>query len=149
SSPRLMTLKQTGHRVRPVLAFTSASASARTSSSGRLKRWKASRCALLGPMPGRRPSSRMSVIRALGKRTLIVRPSGGGGPRGSEQPAHPAEPAHAAHRGAHLLLLQLLGAALGLAHGGGDEVLEHLDVLGVDHLWVDAHGGDGAVAGGG
>src|SRR5690606_1099095 len=128
SSLVLMTLKQMGQVVSPVLALTRASASARTSSSGRLKRWNARRCALLGPTPGNRPSSRIRVRRALGNLTLTASASPGAVATyccvaGSEEAAHAAHAAESAHGGAHLLLLQLLGAALRFVDGCGNEVL--------------------------
>ncbi len=48
----------------PTVAFTSrmASASASASSSEARSTWKASRCAVRWPMPGRRPSSVMSLL---------------------------------------------------------------------------------------
>src|SRR5690554_5289805 len=91
----------------------------------------------------------MRVRRALGKRTLTGGISAAWRSRVSEEAAHAAHAAEPAHGGAHLLLLQFLGAALGFVDGGGYQVLEHLDVLGVHHLGVYPHGGDGALARGG
>src|SRR5215208_539375 len=72
-------------------------------------------------------------------------------PSGEPTAAHAAEAPHAAQhvecahrvealgaaRAAHRLLLELLGRAQRLVERGGDEVLEHLDVIGIDGVWVD------------
>src|SRR5919112_5524478 len=71
-------------------------------------------------------------------------PSAGGGPapRDSAEAAEHVERAHGVEAAgvagaAHRLLLELLGRAQRLVERGGDHVLEHLDVLGVDRVGVD------------
>src|SRR4051794_38795173 len=105
-------------------ALTSISTSARrrTSVGSAESRWKAMRCALLGPTPGSRPSSSM---------------------RSWTAPSYTsdARQAEAAGQRAHLLLGELRRGASGVAHGGGDEVLQRLDVSGVDDFGRDDDAG--------
>jgi hypothetical protein len=56
-----VTLKQRAQKRTLALASLMAVDRRATSSAGIFSRWKAIRCADFGPMPGRRPSSSMSV----------------------------------------------------------------------------------------
>src|SRR3954447_22004560 len=49
---------------------------------------------------------------------------------------HPWQAQAAGHRG-HLLFGELLRGAESVVDGGHDQVLEHLDVVGIDCGWVD------------
>src|SRR3954466_10077305 len=103
----------------------------RTASSlGSFSRWSAMRWALLGPTPGRRPSSSMRSWTAPSYTVLQPR---------EPKPAATAEPAgQRAHRrgGAGV------GLALGVADGGDDEVLQRLEVVGVDGVLRDGQRGE-------
>ena len=61
------------------------------------------------------------------------------GATSAEQPTEGTEVEAAGHP-AHRLGLALLRAAERVGHRGDDEVLEHLDVVGVDDLGRDRHG---------
>src|ERR687898_1166088 len=105
-------------------ALTSVMALARRSASAgsTLRMWKASRWALLGPIPGSRPSS---SIRSWTGPSYIASESQAG-----RQP-------HALGDAAEPLGGQVLGLAQALVDGGGDQVAEHLDVVGVERVGVD------------
>src|SRR5215217_7293416 len=105
-------------------ALTSVMARARRSASAgsTLRMWKASRWALLGPIPGSRPSS---SIRSWTGPSYIASDSQAGW-----QP-------HALGDAAQALGGQVLGLAQALIDGGGDQVAEHLDVVGVERVGVD------------
>src|SRR5688572_31333545 len=92
---------------------TSAAASVRASASGARSRWYVNRCAVFGPMPGRRANDSMS--RATGSMRGVAT-------RGS----HPRDLETAGH-GSHLLFGHLARRAQGVVHGGHHQVLEHLD----------------------
>src|SRR5947209_6291581 len=105
-------------------------ASRSTSVSSAASRWKAMRWALFGPTPGSRPSS---SIRSWTAPSYIE----GLQPRQAETAEAVTEPAHAARDRAHLLGGQFLDRPLRIAHGCDHEVLQRLDVVGVDRLRVD------------
>src|SRR5262245_37600727 len=95
----------------------------RSASAGStLRMWKASRWALLGPIPGRRPSSSI--------RTWTGPSYMGSEPQAGWQP-------HALGDATEPLGGQVLGLAQALVDGGGDQVAEHLDVVGVERVRVD------------
>src|SRR3954454_10964173 len=103
-------------------SLTSRSASMRRSVSSRgvFSRWNASRCALFGPMPGRRTSSSMRRVRGSGSANLHSRQ------------LH-ARRQHSAHLARRLFV----GLAMGVVQGGDDEILQHHDVLFRDDLGID------------
>src|SRR4051812_35136822 len=115
-------------RQKRTLSFTSTSTDARrrTSAGSAASRWKAIRCALLGPTPGSRPSSSMRSWTA---------------PSYMWAHLHPGQPeaAHSLGQRAHLLLGQLARRAGRVADRGHDEVLEALDVVRVYDLRLDLH----------
>src|SRR3954447_14273426 len=80
------------------------------------------RCADLGPTPGRRPSSSMRSW--TGPAYMAMAASA------AEKAAEPAE----APEGG---LVDVVGSDHGVAHCGQHEILQHLDVGGIDHRWVD------------
>src|SRR3954454_17878088 len=134
-------------------------------SSGATRRWgNASRCAVRWPMPGSLPSSvtrrwtggannrRLPVLLRRGAARRAVHPRGrAAGARAAARRAEATEgvaqaealerlhriEAAGPRRGLHRLLLQLDGLAQRLVGRGQDEVLEHLDVLGIDGVGVD------------
>src|SRR3954452_14145184 len=124
------------------LSLTSVRADTRrrTSTGSAARRWKAIRCALLGPTPGSRPSSSMrswtapSYMRVLSR--VLARLQAG-----QAQAAQPA-----AER-THLLLGELAHRAVCAADGGDDEVLQGLVVVRVDDLRVDGEGCECPAAG--
>src|SRR5690348_2994488 len=86
------------------------------------------RCALFGPTPGSRPSSSIRSWTAPSYTVFLwVERSCGRLQAGQPEPA-----AHAAGQRAHAAGGQLVRDALGVADGGDDEVLQRLEVLGVD-----------------
>src|SRR5687767_9826210 len=111
-------------RQKRTLSFTSVSAVTRrrTSAGSAASRWKAIRCALLGPTPGSRPSSSMRSWTA---------------PSYIELHAREAEAAQSAGERTHRAGLELLRLARSVADGRDDEVLEALDVVRVDRPGVD------------
>src|SRR5215217_420444 len=113
-------------------ALTSVMALARRSASAgsTLRMWKASRWALLGPIPGSRPSS---SIRSWTGPSYI----GSAAPPASD--AQAGWQAHALGDAAQALGGQVLGLAQALVDGRGDQVAEHLDVVGVERVGVDRH----------
>src|SRR4051794_11384427 len=119
------------------LSLTSVRADTRrrTSTGSAARRWKAIRCALLGPTPGSRPSSSMRSWTAPSYM------------RSEARQAQAAEITETAGDRAHLLLGQVGCCPRRVAHGSDDEVLQRLDVVRVDGLGVDRHGGELATAG--
>src|SRR5215218_4834450 len=105
------------------LALTSWMALARRSASAgsTLSRWKAIRWALLGPIPGSRPSS---SIRSWTEPSYMSQPQAGWQP-------------HALGDAAEAVGGQVLGLAQALVDGGRYQVAEHLDVVGVQGGRVD------------
>src|SRR5437588_4992361 len=85
------------------------------------------RWADFGPTPGSRPSSSMSSWTGP---AYTPRP-----PASLTEQAAEAAEIEATHR----LLRQGLGPAHGVMDGGEDEILEHLDVVGVDRGGIDRH----------
>ena len=158
-------LKQTSHRRMSALTSRIASASALASSSVLRRMWNARRWAVRAPMPGSLPSSVMrrwtggacSVYLFFWARRAarLGAPPGSPGPPGppGRPPAEAAERleharrVHVAHAAAHLRGGELLGLAQRLVDRRGHEVLEHLDVLGVDRVGVDGDRLDAQVAG--
>src|SRR3954471_24146734 len=100
------------------------------------------RCADFGPIPGRRPSSSIKVCTGPSYGFTMRRSEGLLG-TGAEQPAEAAEAAEhrveikSASCGAELRGLHLLGLAHRIVDRGHDEVLERLDVSGIDHARID------------
>src|SRR5688500_18152753 len=87
-------------------------------------------------MPGKRESS---VTRRLtGGASIVVEVRARPGSHTGQAERAP-EVAEAARGGAELALLQLLRRAERLVEGGKDEVLEELDVFGVDRVRIDRH----------
>src|SRR5688572_10954945 len=121
-------------RQKVMRSFTSVMAWARrrASTGSSLRRWKAMRCADLGPTPGRRPSS---SIRSWTGAAYTSRTE------------HPAEAAEV--EAAHGAGLGLLGLGHGVVEGGEHEVLEHPHVLGVDGGGIDRDGAELEAAGDG
>src|SRR3954447_21473492 len=119
------------------LSLTSVRADTRrrTSTGSAARRWKAIRCALLGPTPGSRPSSSMRSWTAPSYM------------RSEARQAQAAEITETAGDRAHLLLGQVGCCPRRVAHSSDDEVLQRLDVVRVDGLGVDRHGGELATAG--
>src|SRR4051812_10266050 len=100
------------------LSLTSVSAwtSRRTSTMSAASRWNAMRWALLGPTPGSRPSSSIRSWTA---------PS-------YTSEARQAHATHARGERAELVLRHRLGLGRRVTNRGDDEVLQRLDVVGVD-----------------
>src|SRR5204862_6440092 len=118
-------LKQRSHHATRSLASVIERASRAASSLDSLSRWKAMRCADLGPTPGRRPSSSMRSW--TGPAYKVRGRASAAGSAAAEQAA----------KIAHGLLVQLAHRGDRVSDGGQDQVLEHLDVGGVDHFRVD------------
>src|SRR3712207_1354102 len=119
-------LKQRRHGRMRSLTSRRASASARASSGRPRTTWKAILCALLGPMEGSLESSvirRSTGLAYVAKEPLKPRYVQ---PEVTEAPGDPAE----------ALGGELLDAGQGLVDGGEHQVLERLDVLGVQNLRV-------------
>src|SRR4051794_15094737 len=119
-SPPSATLKQRSQNDTRSFTSVMARASRLASSFDSFSRWKAMRWADLGPTPGRRPSSSMRSWTGPAYTGLLA----------AEQAAQAAELAHG-----RLLELQHLGG--GVVEGGQHQVLEHLDVVGVDGVGTD------------
>src|ERR1700735_1455720 len=92
------------------------------------------RCALLGPIPGSLPSS--SIRSWTGPSNIWVR----SGLRDAQSAAHPA------CQRTELLLGQGCDLLRGVTECADDQVLQRLDVVGVDDLGIDLHRDDLAVA---
>src|SRR5690242_20053946 len=125
------TLPQIVQKCTSFFTRTRVLASRSTSSLSAASRWKAMRWALFGPTPGSRPSS---SIRSWTAPSYTVLPC-------SEAEARQVEPAPAGER-THALRGQLVGGALGVADGGHHEVLQRLDVVGVDRGGRDRESGE-------
>src|SRR3954470_8104147 len=143
------TLKQVTQNRTSACTRCSAATSRTTSADSAASRWKAMRCALLGPTPGSRPSSSMrswtapsyTVLLQEGRRRVV--------PVGSE--AGQTQPAtESAGDRAHGLRGEFVDGPLGVPDGGDDEVLQGLDVIGIDgggrdrqrgQLTATGHGG--------
>src|SRR3954447_9747669 len=97
--------------------FTSAGSADRT--------WKAIRWALFGPTPGSRPSSSIRSWMA---------------PSYTGSESREGEAARAAGRRTHLLLGQLPHRLGPVVDGGKHQILQRLDIVGVDRLRVDLDG---------
>src|SRR3712207_4419420 len=124
------TLKQVTQKRTSACTRCSAATSRPTSADSAASRWKAMRCALLGPTPGSRPSSSMrswtapsyTVLLREGRRCVVP----GGSEAGQAQAA-----TQATGDGAHGAGGELVDGPLGVPEGGDDEVLQRLDVVGV------------------
>src|SRR5580765_8451459 len=101
------------------LTRTRVWASRSTSAASAASRWKAIRCALLGPTPGSLPSSSIRSWTAPSYITYGVRSDSETGQ------AEAAEPRSARDR-AHLLFGQLVDGTLGVPHRGDHQVLQRL-----------------------
>src|SRR5215210_7776830 len=140
------TLKQVTQNRTSACTRCRAATSRLTSADSAASRWKAMRCALLGPTPGSRPSSSMrswtapsyTVLLRVGRRCAAP----GGSEAGQTQPA-----AEAARDGAHRGGGELVHGPLGVPQRGDDQVLQGLDVVGVDGGRGDGEGDDVTVAG--
>src|SRR4051794_33424160 len=118
-------------------ASSRARASRRAPSRSCCSKWNASRCADLTPTPGSR-------------RSASIRPSRAGSlaksAPASEGELHARRQRHAGGELAHLLGADLLGLADGVVEGGGDEVLQHVLVVG-EQAGVDRDPADVVLAG--
>src|SRR6187402_751427 len=85
-----------------------AAASVRASASGARSRWKVSRWAVFGPIPGRRANASMTAFVMQSR-------------------LQPRDPQAAGDRG-HLLFGDLARSAQGVVDRRDDQVLEHVDV---------------------
>src|SRR3954469_4073168 len=125
----------------------SAATSRPTSALSAASRWKAMRWALFGPTPGSRPSSSMRSWTAPSYTVGYLEFYGvrdGGLEAGQAQAAAAAE---ATGERTHPAGGQLVGVVLGIADGGDDEVLQRLQVVGIDGGWRDGEGGQLPAAG--
>jgi hypothetical protein len=120
-----VTLPQTTQKRTFSLTSVSAEVSRRTSTGSAASRWKAMRCADFGPTPGSRPSSSMRSWTAPSYTYIPGRPSPPNPPASGPifSTAAPARWRRVADR-------------------RDDEVLEALDVVGVDRLRVDLDADD-------
>src|SRR6476620_10385093 len=114
---------------RRILSFTSTSACARSRaySGGARSTWNASRVAVFSPMPGSLASSRMSRPMGSPCATSYLKEAG-------EVAAHAGQ---RTHRALHRLGGELLRLLHRLVEGGGDQIFEHADILGVDDAGID------------
>src|SRR5712691_80207 len=160
------TLAQVRQNFTRSMTSSSTAESRRTSAGSDVSRWNAIRCAPFGPTPGSWPSSSMrlwttpsyiSALPACGTGRTVGWP--GIGPAEAGQPGEPGQagdagaaarrvaetarrPAEASGEGAHLLLLQLTGRAVGVADRGEHEVSNGLRGL-LRVGGVDGGGRDG------
>src|SRR5262245_57522077 len=111
----------------------SAAASVRASVSEARSRWNVSRWAVFGPTPGSRAKD--SISRATGSMSGL-----------DTRGLHPRE-AQPAGDGGHLLLGELASGAQRIVDRGDHEVLEHVDVVGVDDRGIDGHAHELLLAG--
>src|SRR5689334_18273442 len=112
------TLQQVTQKRTSCWTRTSAATSRLTSADSAASRWKAIRWALLGPTPGRRPSS--SIRSWTAPSYTVVLFAVGRSEAGEAQ----AAATEATRERAHGALGELVGRALGVADGGDDEVLQ-------------------------
>src|SRR3954469_11954210 len=138
------TLKQVTQKRTSACTRWSADTSRPTSADSAESRWKAMRCALLGPTPGSRPSSSIRSWTAPSYTVVLCVRSAVVSRRRSEagQAETATGTAQAARERAHGARGQLVGRALGVVEGGDDEVLQRLEVVRVDGGRRDGHGGD-------
>src|SRR5438067_81340 len=119
------TFPQISQNCTPSLTLPRTSCRRPMSAGSALSRWKAIRWALLGPIPGSRPSS---SIRSWTTPSYNC----------SAAETEAAEVRHAAaettRQWAELLLGELLRVGRRVAHRRDDQVGQRLDVVGVDHL---------------
>src|SRR5919112_4015314 len=120
------TLKQVSQNLTVSLTSLSVLARRSTSSASAARMWKASRCALFGPMPGSRPSSSMRSWTGPSY-TPPLRLEG----QARQAAAHPAG------QRAELAGGQRLSLGVRVPYGGQDQVGQGLGVLGVDGLRLD------------
>src|SRR3954470_13029025 len=140
------TLKQVTQKRTSACTRCSAATSRPTSADSAASRWNAMRCALLGPTPGSRPSSSMRSWTAPSYTVLLRQGSAVRRPGGSEAgQTHAAAEATGdrAHGGGG----ELVDGPLGVAQCGDDQVLQRLDVVGVDGGGRDGDGDDVTAAG--
>src|SRR3954464_12733989 len=129
------------------LTSTSTCASRRTSTGSLASRWKAMRCALLGPTPGSRPSSSIRSWTAPSYTVVPLCSLAVVSRRVRSETWQPGPPAEAPREGTHGAGGQLVGRMLGVPDGGDDEVLQRLEVVGIDGGRRDRERGQLAVAG--
>src|SRR5215217_8224309 len=141
------TLKQVTQKRTSACTRCSAATSRPTSADSEDSRWKAMRCALLGPTPGSRPSSSIRSWTAPSYTGSFPRDRSARSEAGKAQAAAAGAAAQPAREGAHRAGGQLVGRALGVVEGGDDQVLQGLEVVGVDGGRRDGDGGDVAAAG--
>src|SRR5688572_11330797 len=127
-------LKQCEQWTIRALRSARASASSRTAATGCFRKWNARRWAVLGPMPGSRSSASSS------------RETAGGW--AATRPLHQAGKLRAEAAGdlGHLARHQLARLPERLVGGGQHEILQHLGVVGGDHLAIDPDGEELLVA---
>src|ERR1700737_3630914 len=116
-------------------SFTSRTASASRSacSRGVLRIWNASRCALFGPIPGRRWSSSMRRTRGSGNDMKDGSQTKQGERKGPFNSQLQPWRQHAAHLLGHLLI----DFALGVIDRCNDQILKHLDVVFRNDFGID------------
>src|SRR3954453_14799434 len=113
------------------------------------------RCALLGPTPGSRPSSSIRswtapsyTVVPLCSLAVVSRRGRAETRRPRAPPGPPAGPTtEAAREGTHGAGGQVVGRMLGVPDGGDDEVLQRLEVVGIDGGRRDRERGQLAVTG--
>src|SRR3954467_853647 len=90
------------------------------------------RCALLGPTPGSRPSSSIRSWTAPSYTVVPLCSLAVVSRRVRSETRQPRPPAAAPREGTHGAGGQLVGRMLGVPDGGDDEVLQRLEVVGID-----------------
>src|SRR3954469_9388030 len=140
------TLKQVTQKRTSACTRCRAATSRTTSADSAASRWNAMRCALLGPTPGSRPSSSMRSWTAPSYTVLLRQGRRCAAPGGSEAGQTQAA-AEAAGDRPHGGGGQLVDGPLGVPQRGYDQVLQRLDVVGVDSRRGDRQGDDVTVAG--
>src|SRR3954452_24278880 len=121
----------------------SAATSRVTSADSAASRWKAIRWALFGPTPGSRQSSSIRSWTAPSY-TVFLFGVGWSEAREAETAAAATETARERAHGARG---ELVGHALRVVQRGDDEVLQGLEVVGIDRGGRDGDRGDVAAAG--
>src|ERR1700760_1665279 len=101
------------------------------------------RWALFGPTPGSRPSSSIRSWTAPSYTVFLCSEDVG---RRGLQAGEPQPAAEAAGEGTHPAGGQLVSRTLGVADGGDDEVLQRLEVVGVDGGRRDGERGEFSAA---
>src|SRR3954469_22301292 len=140
------TLKQVTQKRTSACTRWSAATSRPTSADSAASRWKAMRCALLGPTPGRRPSSSMRSWTAPSY-TVLLELGGTWCPAGGSEAGQAQPAAEAAGQRTHGAGGEVVDVVLGVPEGGDHEVLQGLDVVRVDRGGRDGQCGDLPAAG--